>query len=680
MRSLWFKNPPGQTVNVKPSPLFSFKMCADKWGWISLRCSNNVRLKHQYRAMEICFAVIGFVFIWTTLLVQAANSVPDPSLALEFHPTGRICTLYMRKTTPGDADLWQKLIHDNKKSILCLYTAENKTVPDPDISFLEQCTINLIVGTDRPYIYVYYSVHSVRSSFHSSFIIVSNDGCRYHRYPKKNDLRSFIFYYFPSCEMVSNTIVPNAYLDYINSKGSEAMVTYLTVRQLFPVYSFDLQTMAPNHHNYFYANLKNNSIEHELKYCRRLVPILESNTLHYCGGGSRFIYHLKIYFNMTMTIDRAKMSGQQRRNVIKVTMTKFDFFWIVTYTEILDDSFFKFFYCLPNHTFLLTLEALASPFDLWTWIALLLSFILLHFVRLHSKTNMGRIEKILSNIGLLLEQSQPSLTTVGVLVFMSFLILTSIYKTRVTSDLLVPARVQSANNLSSLVQKGYTMTYNSRMSQVFDDLRTHPNLKPYNFVFLQTKFSDFRNVIVLLPIVNAEAKILSLRLERTILNMTCFSKESNVGKEWHSLTFFHPWYNRMKAFTKTFYEAGLFRFFWKIDMNNERIPTRSESRSRSNESFIKFKEAQPIFTICLLFLTGAIAIFAIESKKRLCLVSRLALKFLKSSLQLKKFKTGEIADASAAKGKSVTPTNEESVEENSLSENEYFKVSTPILT
>jgi len=391
-------------------------MVADKCNGKSLKRSNNVRLKHHYRNTKICFVVIWFVLIWKNLLVQGANSVPAPSLALEFHPKELTCTLYMRKTTPGDTDLWQKLVYDNKKSILCLYTAENKTVPDPDISFLEQCTTNLIVGTDFPYSYVYHSVHSVRSFYHSSFIIVRNDGCRYYRYPKKNTRRPLVFYYFPSCEKVSSTIFPNAYLDYINSKGSEARVTYLTVWQLFPVHSFESeQRMAPNNHNYL-AVLGDSGIEIVLKHCQRLFPTFDSNILRYCNQKHRFVYHLKVYFNLTLTSDQDIHTGKILKFIANLQKDKLTLWWFVTFAEILDDSSFNFFYCLPNHTpFLLSFRALASPFDLWTWIGLLLSFILLLLVRLQSKNNMGGCEKILSSIGFILEQSQPTLNTKGCL-------------------------------------------------------------------------------------------------------------------------------------------------------------------------------------------------------------------------------------------------------------------------
>jgi len=123
------------------------------------------------------------VLLWTiqaNLLVNASNSLPNKSLTLETHPEGLTCTLYMRLITLSDTDLWEKLIFDNKDSrILSLITSPNKTTPEPDINFLEQCTVNLIVGNDYLYTPVASNLHSARSSYHSTFIIVSNAGCDY---------------------------------------------------------------------------------------------------------------------------------------------------------------------------------------------------------------------------------------------------------------------------------------------------------------------------------------------------------------------------------------------------------------------------------------------------------------------------------------------------------------------
>jgi len=210
------------------------------------------------------------------------------------------------------------------------------------------------------------------------------------------------------------------------------------------------------------------------------------------------------------------------------------------------------------------------------------------------------------------------------------------------------------------------MVYDYETYLIIDNLRTHPNLKAYNFVLFNATLHNIRrNVIWFESMVHAVAKTAILKYERACLNITCFSKESNVEKHWDSWSFIHPWYNKMKAFTKKFFEAGMFELFWKIERNKYRLPVRSERGSRNDESFIKFKEAQPVFLICLVSLTTAIAAFAMEYQRRLCLACRLA--FFKSSLRLNNTKTGESA-ASAAKGQPISFTVEESVVENLVSE------------
>jgi len=130
----------------------------------------TVYCKHQYHKRKFYSLILVFVATRMNLSVKGLNSLPATPLALSPHPEGLTCTLYMQKTTPGDTDLWQKLIDDNRASnILCLYFSENKTVPDPDVSFLEQCTINIFVGIDYPYVYHHNSLHSGRPSYYSAF-------------------------------------------------------------------------------------------------------------------------------------------------------------------------------------------------------------------------------------------------------------------------------------------------------------------------------------------------------------------------------------------------------------------------------------------------------------------------------------------------------------------------------
>jgi len=433
-----------------------------------------MHLKRQYPEITSCIEVIFLLLTQKSLLqlVMGTNSLPDAiNLALESHPRGLICTLYMQKTTPGDKDLWQKLIYDNKNSLLCLYSTRNKTIPDPDISFLEQCTINLIVGADYPYDFIDEGLYSTRSSYHSTFIIVSTDTtCRHFGISKRKSITFAIFNYFPYCKDVNNTIFPNAYIDYINSKATHANVTYLQDRQSFSVYLFEAKVKRSSNFRIFvYAPVWIYQIE---KYCRNLVSAIDSEeNINYCKRDQRFIYHFQIYFNLTVTNNietRYMASGELMRLVLVPRQTKYTRSLFGTITEIYDDMSLRFMFCLQKPTsFLLSMEALVSPFDLFTWIGIGVTFSLLLFIRLTSKTDLGRIEKAVFNFKLMLDQSLPPLNSKGVLICLSFLVISAVYRMRVTSDLLVPQEVQPPKNISILVQKGYTMGYNYFLSYIF---------------------------------------------------------------------------------------------------------------------------------------------------------------------------------------------------------------------
>jgi len=284
------------------------------------------------------------------------------------------------------------------------------------------------------------------------------------RLSKNYSFRPIIFHFFPSCEKVSNRIFPNGYIDFLNSEGPHALNTYLELQQRFSLYSFlSKQTQSPNYQNDVFVSIK--GIENKLKYCHRLVPIWESDTalLHYCRQDIRLPYHLKIHFNLSITSDSKNLSLSSGRLLnIPINLVKDNYFqfMFVTFAEVIDYASYTFIYCLPNNApLLLTMSAFASPFDLSTWIALFFTLILLLFVRLQSKKETDWIEKVLFKFGLLLEQSLPTFSSRGVLACFSFFVLTAIYKTIVTCDLVVPPRVYNVNNLSLLVQKGYKMGY-----------------------------------------------------------------------------------------------------------------------------------------------------------------------------------------------------------------------------
>jgi len=439
-------------------------------------------------------------------------------------------------------------------------------------------------------------------------------------------MRPLIFYYFLSCEGVSSAVFPNAYIGFFDINETYGQLALLSNQDYFSVYSFEpkLTSWSSDNQNYMYVAQvpttgRYASLDQMEIYCHKLVVVQFEfqKDVPYCKRDKRFLYYLKIYFNLSLTNDitKANFSSGQLHNL--VILPDSDKQWLSSYcafTEILNDASLSFMYCLPKHaSLLLTIEALVAPFDLWTWIGLGVTFILLLFVRLQSKSKMGRIKKVLYNIGLLLEQSLPGLSSWSILICMSFFVITTIYKMRVTSDLLVPTKAQPPKNISSLLQKGYTMVYHPTLQNVIASVKIVWHLHAYNLVASNPAYEDFRTTIFLAVLDKLQAKIYPQRFEVHLSNMSCFATESNVGMFQHSLSFFHPWYKRMKSFTRTFFEAGELRLFWNLDRNFHSLSSREGSNKKSKESFIKFKEAKTIFIICLSFLLAGIAVFAIEN-------------------------------------------------------------------
>jgi len=622
--------------------------------------------------MNIYCIVFFFPITCANKLTKDITSLSNVSLALQPHSEGLTCTLYLRKTTPGDEHLWQKLIYDNKaNSPLCLYTAQNETIPDPDIRFLEQCTINIIVGTDYPYNYIKASLHSVRSSHHSVFIIVRNEKCTYYPYFKTEITRPIIFYYFPSCEDITNSKFPNGFIDYLNSNGQIALLNYFRRRKFISVHSFEykqslfqhkdsLHIQVGDHESAWYAQ-NPDLIE---TYCNRFVVTLDSgNPRHYCTSGIRFWYNLGIFLNISFTRDNSllpRSSGRALRNWYLGERSKYAYSIFISGTEIWDDYSVRFVYCVPKYqSLLLTTKALVSPFDCWTWISLLSSVILLIFVKMYPLKLVAKTEKLLFNLRMLLEQSTEAYNFCGVVVCVSFFVITAMYKMRVTSDLLVPTKVQPISNISFLFKKGYSLVYDYTTTEnILQKLRTDSKLKISSWVYTNNTIQNdiFLGKSVRLYIFKTSGIQSQIqRIEAELVNMTCFTAETHLGVTWGSYSFIHPWFNRMKRFTKTLFEMGVFNMLEELGLNDFVLYTRSVREERSTAEFIKLGEAKPIFLITLSCLVAATAVFAVENRHWLVRTSRLVFATFKRKLKKRKHK-GRAVPSSKHLGLYFEPT------------------------
>jgi len=135
--------------------------------------------------------------------------------------------------------VWEKLIHANRKSsIVCLSSyGYNNTVPDPTLSFLEQCTINIVVATDSdPYNHIIDNLHRMRSSLHSTFIIVSNFGCYYRSFVETVHAHFKIFYKFAACNPSNASIFPNAFVNLFYQSEDKNRLTMIKSDEPFSVF------------------------------------------------------------------------------------------------------------------------------------------------------------------------------------------------------------------------------------------------------------------------------------------------------------------------------------------------------------------------------------------------------------------------------------------------------------
>jgi len=108
-------------------------------------------------------------------------------------------------------------------------------------------------------------------------------------------------------------------------------------------------------------------------------------------------------------------------------------------------------------------------------------------------------------------------------------------------------------------------------------------------------------------------------LEAALTNMTCFSEKSGFGAFWTSYSFLHPYYKKMKSFTKTLFENGVFDMFENMEKNGLMLRTRTRRiGSQESSSFIKLKETQAIFYISISIFTATIAVFLTEIWERPC--------------------------------------------------------------
>jgi len=96
-----------------------------------------------------------------------------------------------------------------------------------------------------------------------------------------------------------------------------------------------------------------------------------------------------------------------------------------------------------------------------------------------------------------------------------------------------------------------------------------------------------------------------MALEVLLGNMTCFVIHKLLGRNWASFGFYHPFYVRMKSFTQTVIESGLFSLFKDVVDNFKQIHFEMHYRDmfqrrdmeNIRKSLIRFEAANSIFIL-----------------------------------------------------------------------------------
>jgi len=101
------------------------------------------------------------------------------------------------------------------------------------------------------------------------------------------------------------------------------------------------------------------------------------------------------------------------------------------------------------------------------------------------------MEKALFYLRLLLEQSVEDCNSYGIIVCVSFFVVNNVYRTFITSNLLVPMRVQPVENISNLFQNDYNLIYTELIGEASEEIKKYPGLKIENLVIANQTLKEF---------------------------------------------------------------------------------------------------------------------------------------------------------------------------------------------
>jgi len=563
------------------------------------------------------------------------------NLSLEVHPQGLTCTVYIKLVSSKDIDVYEEIIHANKlTSIYSIASHGNFSIPDPTIHFLEQCTITIAILGNLTYdsiringlVVVPQPHHFVRPFPHCIAIYVITDSCNNVLIRAYKVIDAKLFYHYLSCEYAVKTLFPNALITTLDPTTTQSVIlprysesnfsifdpeqsikTFQSFKTLKPlVYVPELLTRS----NRFIAE----------NYCKRLKWFSTKTVLRlgHCTENYVMVSELELYFNFTATPDNALAgfsSGEIIFNAAHKTSLKRPLFFLTTRIYITFDLYSKFIYCLlKDETLLITFRALFSPFQMYTWIALTL--ILWYVFCLYARSNPWFVIKSIW------EQDVDISDTKTIAFSFCIFILTSIYKTKLTSDLISVRNPSPVQNITELINSNYSYLYDRSISEnaAYYLQQAKLNLTNSSLVFanvtsilihydtaslLRGKYFGSANLI-------STGTSQSLKTVEEILhNVSCFTVEPYLHRQWISYVFAHPQYAEMIRFTQRLKEAGVISYYHSIEngiAETNAFPWLREKLSEvalesKRAMFITLHHSKSIFILHFFFLFMCVLIF-----------------------------------------------------------------------
>jgi len=190
------------------------------------------------------------------------------------------------------------------------------------------------------------------------------------------------------------------------------------------------------------------------------------------------------------------------------------------------------------------------------------------------------------------------------------------YRMKVTTSLLVTEAATNVEDVHELISIKYKLMYDISLQGNVYRLLNEAKIKISNssLIYREERFTItspeealtfYEKVFRPANLLQSETKPRILALEFLLENMSCFTIQKPLGRSWASVGFYHPFHVRMKSFTQTVIESGLFSLFKDVVDNFKQIHFELHYRDmflrrdieNIRKSFIRFEETKSIFIL-----------------------------------------------------------------------------------